>query len=644
MKQIVAGIVAHVDAGKTTLAEALLYKTGALRKLGRVDKGNAFLDPDQLEKQRGITIFSHVAKFNYHDLAITLLDTPGHIDFVAQTEQVLQVLDYAILVVDATESLNGSTTALWQLLKHYQVPTFIFINKVDNVGANPQAVIGQLQKRFSAGCLPFTSSLSTTTIENIASQDDDALEEYLNTNHLKVATIQRLIKQRKVTPCYCGSALKLTGIDDFLAGLQQWTQAFTPKQKFSARVFKISHDGNERLTWVRVTGGQLQAKAELLPQQKANQLRDYNGRKFTIKQAVSAGNVCAITGLTTTFVGQGLGDTSNQQPPQFQPVLTYAVDPNGNDIHHCLTSLRQLADEDPQLQVKWSPHLQEIHVNLMGTVQLEVLQQLLAQRFNLQLHFDQGQILYQETTTGSVEGVGHFEPLRHYAEVHLLLEPGQVGSGLQFANVCRTDVLNHNWQNQVMTSLRAKEHLGVLIGAPLTDVKITLIGGKGNIVHSVGGDFREATWRAVRQGLMELKQQNQCQLLEPWYQFRLTIPQSSVGRAINDIQQMHGTFNLAAESSLTTITGQAPVATMRDYQQTVRNYTHGQGQLECVVAGYQPCHNASTVIANHHYDPVADLDNTPDSVFCAHGAGYPVRWNRLPEMARFPYRELLGHK
>ncbi len=512
------------------------------------------------------------------------------------------------------------------------------------MGANPQAVIGQLQKRFSAGCLPFTSSLSTTTIENIASQDDDALEEYLNTNHLKVATIQRLIKQRKVTPCYCGSALKLTGIDDFLAGLQQWTQAFTPKQKFSARVFKISHDGNERLTWVRVTGGQLQAKAELLPQQKANQLRDYNGRKFTIKQAVSAGNVCAITGLTTTFVGQGLGDTSNQQPPQFQPVLTYAVDPNGNDIHHCLTSLRQLADEDPQLQVKWSPHLQEIHVNLMGTVQLEVLQQLLAQRFNLQLHFDQGQILYQETTTGSVEGVGHFEPLRHYAEVHLLLEPGQVGSGLQFANVCRTDVLNHNWQNQVMTSLRAKEHLGVLIGAPLTDVKITLIGGKGNIVHSVGGDFREATWRAVRQGLMELKQQNQCQLLEPWYQFRLTIPQSSVGRAINDIQQMHGTFNLAAESSLTTITGQAPVATMRDYQQTVRNYTHGQGQLECVVAGYQPCHNASTVIANHHYDPVADLDNTPDSVFCAHGAGYPVRWNRLPEMARFPYRELLGHK
>lgn len=638
VKKIVMGIVAHVDAGKTTLSEALLYRTGARRKLGRVDNGDAFLDPDQLEKKRGITIFSHEAQLKYGDLGITLLDTPGHIDFVAQTEQVLQVLDYAILVVDATNGLEGTTLMLWRLLRHYQVPTFVFINKTDSVGADVSAVLKELQKSCSPGCLQFFDSLNTDTIEAIASQDDAALTEYLETDRLQATTIQRLIRERKVFPCYAGAALKLTGVDELLAGLAKWTMPFTPRQKFGARVFKISHDKNDRLTWLRVTGGQLQAKATLVGEQKANQLRDYNGAKFDIKQTVPAGDVCAVTGLETTFPGQGLGSEEDLPQATFQPVLSYAVDPQGNDIHACLTALRQLADEDPQLVVTWSEHLQEIHVRLMGEVQLEVLQQLLAEHFQLQLGFDQGSILYQETITGSVEGVGHFEPLRHYAEVHLLLEPGQPGSGLTFADQCRTDVLSHNWQQQIMTSLEAKEHRGVLIGAPLTDVKITLVGGRGSIVHSVGGDFREATWRAVRQGLMELRAQDKCQLLEPWYQFRLTVPQSEVGRAINDIQRMAGTFQLGTDNGVaTTITGKAPVATMRDYAQEVRNYTHGQGQLECVVAGYQPCHNAEEIIAEHQYDPVADLENTPDSVFCAHGAGYPVRWDQLPKMAHFPY-------
>lgn len=640
MKKIVMGIVAHVDAGKTTLSEALLYQTGARRKLGRVDNGDAFLDPDQLEKKRGITIFAHEAQLHYNDLQITLLDTPGHIDFVAQTEQVLQVLDYAVLVVAATSGLTGSTLTLWRLLARYHVPTFIFINKTDSVGADPQAVLTALQKTCSPGCVMFNDPFNEETIETIASQDEAALNEYLENDRLTPATIQRLIHERKVFPCYAGAALKLTGVDNLLDGLAKWTVAFKPQSEFGARVFKVSHDKNDRLTWLRVTGGQLQAKAELLDGQKANQVRDYNGAKFTTVQTVPAGDVCAVTGLEATFPGQRLGAEHDQGPVAFQPVLSYAVDPRGNDIHACLAALRQLEDEDPQLAVTWSAHLQEIHVHLMGEVQLEVLQQLLADRFQLELGFDQGKILYQETITGPVEGVGHFEPLRHYAEVHLLLEPGQPASGLTFVNECRTDVLDHNWQQQIMTSLGAKEHLGVLIGAPLTDTRITLIGGRGSIKHSVGGDFREATWRAVRQGLMELRAQGKCQLLEPWYQFRLTIPQEEVGRAINDIQRMNGTFQLGTETTgATVITGTAPVATMRDYAQEVRNYTHGQGQLECVVASYQPCHNAAKVIAAHNYDPVADLDNTPDSVFCAHGAGYPVRWDRLPEMAHFPYRK-----
>lgn len=640
MKKIVAGIVAHVDAGKTTLTEALMYKTGAVRKLGRVDKGDAFLDPDALEKQRGITIFSHQAELNYHDLALTLLDTPGHVDFASQTEQVLPVLDYAILVVSATDGIQGYTRTLWRLLARYQVPTFIFINKTDVVGADVDKVLAELQEQFAAGCLLFDGPLTDATYEAIAMQDDNVLATYLDRGTITDQTIQNLIKQRKVFPCYAGAALKLDGIDSLLNGLSKWTVEPKFTDELAGRIFKVSHDDKgERLTWVRITGGTLPAKTTLAGE-KVNQIRRYNGAKFTIDQAIPTGGVAAVTGLTTTKPGQGIGSTPDLLAPLIQPVLNYAVNVDEADLHKCLNALRELGDEDPQLHVSWSPHLQEIHVQIMGEVQLEILQQLLKERYQLDVSFDQGNILYKETVTTPVEGVGHFEPLRHYAETHLLIEPGQRGSGITINADCSVDILDHNWQQQILTALHEKEHRGVLIGAPLTDVKITLIGGKGSIVHSVGGDFRQATWRAVRQGLMMLKQAGDCQLLEPWYQFRLTIPSDQVGRAINDIQQRAGSFKLGPDDeNMTVITGQAPVATMRDYAKEVRAYSHGQGQIELTVDGYQPCHNANEVIAANNYDPVADLDNTPDSVFCAHGAGYPVHWDKLPAMAHFPYRK-----
>lgn len=637
MKRIVAGVVAHVDAGKTTLSEALLYRGGTQRQLGRVDNGDSFLDPDTLEKQRGITIFSHQASITYNNLNLTLLDTPGHVDFAGQTEQVLPVLDYAILVISATDGIQGSTRTLWRLLKKYQVPTFIFINKTDVMGTNPHKVIQELQTEFSSACLPFTEPLTADRIEAIAMTDDDVLNDYLDSGNLKDETIRQLIARRKVFPIYSGAALKLTGVDDFITGFSKWTIEAPFSPDFQARVFKISHDNKgERLTWVRVLGGTLKAKAEILPDEKANQLRVYNGAKFTVNQAIPVGGVGAITGLTSTFPGQGLGNAKDQPLNEIQPVLSYAVKLNGVDPHKCLLALRELEDEEPHLNVQWSAHLQEIHLQIIGEVQLEIIQQLLHQRYGIDIEFNEGNILYKETIASRVIGIGHFEPLRHYAEVHLLLEPGKTGSGLQFNSDCSVDILSHNWQEQIMTSLHNKEHRGILIGAPLTDTKITLINGRGSIVHSVGGDFREATYRAVRQGLMMLKQTGQCKLLEPWYQFRLTIDQEHVGRAINDIQQMDGTFKLNndnSSSSTTVITGTAPVTEMRKYAQTVRAYTHGQGQLELTVMGYQECHNASEIIANANYNPTADLANTPDSVFCAHGAGYPVKWNQVPTMA-----------
>lgn len=643
MKQIVTGIVAHVDAGKTTLSEALLYQTETVRKLGRVDNGDTFLDSSSLEQKRGITIFSHQANLQYGDLALTLLDTPGHMDFASQTEQVLSVLDYAILVVSATDGVRGYTRTLWHLLERYNIPTFIFVNKMDVEGADQSVVLQDLQSNLADGCVAFDASeLTATTQEEIAMQTDEALEEFMAAGALSDQTVQQLIQRRQVFPVYFGAALKLAGVDELLAGMAKWSQEVRTEREFGARVFKVSHDDHgERLTWLRVTGGTLQPKMTVWKEQKINQLRTYNGAKFANRTQINAGEVCAVTGLTDTYPGQGLGNQADALNPMLQPVLNYAVQPNDEELPKILAALQELGDEDPQLHVQWDNQLQEIRVQLMGAVQLEVLQQILLSRFGLQVEFGEGSILYRETITEPVEGVGHFEPLRHYAEVHLLMEPAPAGSGLTLEADCPVDVLGKNWQHQVLANLAAKEQLGVLIGSQLTDVKITLINGRASNVHTVGGDFREATWRAVRQGLMMLKQRGACQLLEPWYQFRLEVGNDQVGRALNDIQKMNGTFDLppnAENAEMTTIVGTAPVAEMQDYSQSVNAYTHGQGQLECVFAGYQPCHNEADVVATIDYDPVADVANTPDSVFCAHGAGYPVKWDDVPQMAHVEYR------
>ena len=591
MKKITTGIVAHVDAGKTTLSEALLYRAGNIRNLGRVDNGDAFLDTQQLEKKRGITIFSHEAKLTTDDAEITLLDTPGHVDFAFQTEEVLSVLDYAILVISATDGVTSYAKTLWNLLEKNHVPVFIFVNKIDIAGTNKGQVLTDIQKSLSENCLDFSQE-DQTFYENVASADDQLLEKYLNGEEIMNSDIQNLIVQRKIYPVYFGSALKLTGITEFLVGFDKWTKEKEYSPDFSARCFKISHDKNgERLSWIKILGGKLQAKTELAGE-KINQLREYNGEKFTTVVKVNAGEIVAATGLTKTYPGQGLGATDAKEA-SLKPVLTYKLNPLDEDIHACLMALKTLGDENPQLHVTWSEHLQELRVQVMGKIQLEILKQLLQERFTLTVDFEQGSILYKETIAQPVEGVGHFEPLRHYAEVHLLLEPGPRNSGVVFENNCSLEALTKNWQHQIMTALKSKEHLGVLLGTPITDVKITLLGGKGSIVHSVGGDFREATYRAVRQGLMELKEQDQLILLEPWYDFRLEVSQEHVGRALNDIQRMNGQFNSPEnKGDRTIIEGSAPVSEMQDYAAQVRGYTHGDGIFECVVKGYLPCHNA----------------------------------------------------
>ncbi|MFD1432503.1 elongation factor G [Lacticaseibacillus yichunensis] len=635
MKQITAGIVAHVDAGKTTLSEALLYRAGALRQLGRVDNGDAFLDTEALEKKRGITIFSHQASLQYDDLDLTLLDTPGHVDFASATEQVLPVLDVAILVVSGPAGVQGYTRTLWRLLARYQVPVFIFVNKMDTVGADRDSVLAQLKTQLDDGVIAFDADhpLADAALEDVATTDEEAMETYLETGTLPEDTVRALIARRKVFPVYFGAALKLTGVDDLMAGFAKWTREATTTPEFGAKVFKISHDDkNERLTWLRVTGGQLRPKDLVLGDQKINQLRIYDGPKYTVAPVVEAGQVCAAVGLVDTFAGQGLGVAANAQAPLLQPVLTYKLDPMQEDLHACLAALQTLADEDPQLHVTWSSHLQELRVQIMGAVQLEILQQILRDRFGLTIGFDAGSILYKETVTQAIEGVGHFEPLRHYAEVHLLLRPAPRGSGLQFDADVSLEVLGKNFQQLVLASLRAKEQLGVLVGAPLTDMRVTLVTGRSHLEHTVGGDFKEATWRALRQGLMTLREKGACQLLEPWYRFSLEVAQSQLGRAMTDIQRMSGRFeppvDVGAEMSL--LTGVAPVSEMQNYAQEVSAYTHGKGQLEVLVDGYRPCHNAEAVIAAREYDPVGDLENTPGSVFCAHGAGYPVHWDDVP--------------
>ena len=633
-KQIVLGILAHVDSGKTTLSEAMLYRAGVTRRLGRVDHKDAFLDTDALEKARGITIFSKQALLTAGDTDITLLDTPGHVDFSTETERTLQVLDYAVLVVSGTDGVQSHTETLWRLLRRYHVPTFVFVNKMDLPGMERQELLAQLNRRLGEGFVDFGAEQADRD-EALALCDETLMDRMLDAGQLQDADLIPAIARRHVFPCWFGAALKLEGVDALLDGLDRYTRPAPALEAFGAKVFKVSQDEQgARLTWLRVTGGELKVKAQLTGEadgepwaEKANQLRLYSGAKYTLAEAIGPGQVCAVTGLTKARPGEGLGAERDSDLPVLEPVLSYQVLlPEGADVHAALGKLHRLEEEEPQLHVVWNETLGEIHVQLMGEIQLEVLRSLLAERFGLEVEFGPGGILYKETITESMEGVGHYEPLRHYAEVHLKLEPLPRGSGMQFAADCRDEVLDKNWQRLVLTHLEEKQHLGVLTGSPLTDVKITLIAGRAHLKHTEGGDFRQATYRAVRQGLMLAKSQ----LLEPWYAFRLEVPAENIGRAMSDIQRMEGTFDPPESGEETAVlTGFAPVSTMRSYPMEVVSYTRGRGHLSLTLDGYRPCHNAQEVIAAIGYEPEHDLDNPADSVFCAHGAGFVVPWDQV---------------
>ena len=633
-KQIVLGILAHVDSGKTTLSEAMLYRAGVTRRLGRVDHKDAFLDTDALEKARGITIFSKQALLTAGDTDITLLDTPGHVDFSTETERTLQVLDYAVLVVSGTDGVQSHTETLWRLLRRYHVPTFVFVNKMDLPGMERQELLAQLNRRLGEGFVDFGAEQADRD-EALALCDENLMDRMLDAGQLQDADLIPAIARRHVFPCWFGAALKLEGVDALLDGLDRYTRPAPALEAFGAKVFKVSQDEQgARLTWLRVTGGELKVKAQLTGEadgeswaEKANQLRLYSGAKYTLTEAIGPGQVCAVTGLTKARPGEGLGAERDSDLPVLEPVLSYQVLlPEGADMHAALGKLHRLEEEEPQLHVVWNETLDEIHVQLMGEIQLEVLRSLLAERFGLEVEFGPGGILYKETITEPMEGVGHYEPLRHYAEVHLKLEPLPRGSGMQFAADCREEVLDKNWQRLVLTHLEEKQHLGVLTGSPLTDVKITLIAGRAHLKHTEGGDFRQATYRAVRQGLMLAKSQ----LLEPWYAFRLEVPAENIGRAMSDIQRMEGTFDPPESGEETAVlTGFAPVSTMRSYPMEVVSYTRGRGHLSLTLDGYRPCHNAQEVIAAIGYEPEHDLDNPADSVFCAHGAGFVVPWDQV---------------
>ena len=633
-KQIVLGILAHVDSGKTTLSEAILYRAGVTRRLGRVDHKDAFLDTDALEKARGITIFSKQALLTAGDTDITLLDTPGHVDFSTETERTLQVLDYAVLVVSGTDGVQSHTETLWRLLRRYHVPTFVFVNKMDLPGMERQELLAQLNRRLGEGFVDFGAEQADRD-EALALCDENLMDRMLDAGQLQDADLIPAIARRHVFPCWFGAALKLEGVDALLDGLDRYTRPAPALEAFGAKVFKVSQDEQgARLTWLRVTGGELKVKAQLTGEadsepwaEKANQLRLYSGAKYTLAEAIGPGQVCAVTGLTKARPGEGLGAERDSDLPVLEPVLSYQVLlPEGADVHAALGKLHRLEEEEPQLHVVWNETLGEIHVQLMGEIQLEVLRSLLAERFGLEVEFGPGGILYKETITEPMEGVGHYEPLRHYAEVHLKLEPLPRGSGMQFAADCREEVLDKNWQRLVLTHLEEKQHLGVLTGSPLTDMKITLIAGRAHLKHTEGGDFRQATYRAVRQGLMLAKSQ----LLEPWYAFRLEVPAENIGRAMSDIQRMEGTFDPPESGEETAVlTGFAPVSTMRSYPMEVVSYTRGRGHLSLTLDGYRPCHNAQEVIAAIGYEPEHDLDNPADSVFCAHGAGFVVPWDQV---------------
>ena len=641
-KQITMGILAHVDAGKTTLSEGILYTCKAIRKLGRVDHQDAFLDTNTLERNRGITIFSKQAECTLGEFGITLLDTPGHVDFSAEMERTLQVLDYGILVISGADGVQGHTETLWRLLSRYQIPVFLFINKMDQPGTDRETLLVELKEKLDTNCVDFSADqTSEDWKEQVAVCDEQVMEAYLEGEEISRVQIQKMIRERKLFPCYFGSALKLTGVKEFLEDLKLRIRESSYPESFGAKIYKITRDNQgERLTHMKITGGTLKVKSVLsngrpgetgegIWQEKVNQIRIYSGEKYTMVSEVKAGTVCAVTGLTATYPGQGLGSEQASDMPVLEPVLSYRIGlPTEVNVHQALLQLRQLEEEEPLLHIVWNETLGEIYAQVMGEVQIEILKSLIKERFGMTVTFDEGNIVYKETILEPVEGIGHFEPLRHYAEVHLLLEPGETGSGLTFATDCSEDVLDRNWQRLILTHLEEREHKGVLLGAPITDMKITLLTGRAHIKHTEGGDFRQATYRAVRQGLRKAKSQ----LLEPYYEFRLEVPSEQVGRSMTDIQKMLGEFDPPkTEGEMTVLTGSAPVVTMRDYQKEVISYTSGRGRFSCTLKGYYPCHNQEEVVEAVGYDPEADLENPTGSVFCAHGAGFVVNWDQVEE-------------
>ena len=634
MGKIVVGILAHVDAGKTTLSEGMLYTSGAIRTMGRVDNRDAFLDTYALERERGITIFSKQAVFPLGTTQVTLLDTPGHVDFSPEMERTLQVLDYAILVISGADGVQGHTRTLWNLLRRYEIPTFVFVNKMDQKGTDAEVLLQELKNVLEEGCVDFSAKRDVHFYEEAAVCSEDALEEFLEIGRLKKETLQELFLDRQLFPCFFGSALRLEGVKEFVEQMQELIKVPAYPETFGAKVFKIARDeAGNRLTYLKITGGSLKVKA-VIEGQKVNQIRIYSGEKYEAVNEVEAGSICAVTGLSDTYPGEGLGAEQGTYLPVLEPVLNYQVIPTeGDDPILLLPKLRELEEEEPQLHIVWEEALQEIHVQLMGEVQLEVLKTLIYERFGAEVEFGQGNILYKETIQNTVEGVGHFEPLRHYAEVHLLLEPGEPGSGVHCMSVCSEDLLDRNWQRLILTHLMETEHRGVLTGAPITDIRITLVSGKAHLKHTEGGDFRQAVYRAVRQGL----KQADSVLLEPYYEYRLELPSENVGRAMTDIERMHGTFGLPqTEADRTILTGMAPVSTMRDYQKEVHAYTRGNGTLQCTLKGYAPCHNTEEVLAATGYDSERDTLHPTGSVFCAHGAGFLVPWYEVKEYMHLP--------
>lgn len=632
-KNISIGLLAHVDAGKTTLSEGILYTAGRLRQIGRVDNGDAFLDTYNLEKERGITIFSKQAVLSFEDTHITLLDTPGHVDFSAEMERTLQVLDYAILVISGADGVQGHTKTLWQLLQKYDVPTFLFVNKMDQPGTQKEMLLEELKEQLSSSCVDFSDTQEEGFLENIALCEEELLERYLEEGTLDFSCIPGLICRRQVFPCFFGSALKLEGVEDFLQGLKSYIEPRKYPDEFGARVFKVARDeAGNRLTYLKVTGGVMRTRMMLSDErqgweEKVNQIRIYSGSRYETVTEAASGMICALTGLSRTYPGEGFGFEKEGVKPVLEPVLTYRIElPDTVDAAVMLPKLRQMEEEEPELHLYWNEDLQEIHAQVMGEVQVEVLKSLIAERFGVEVSFGTGSIIYKETIGSATEGIGHYEPLRHYAEVHLWLEPGEPGSGFQVCSECKEEDLDRNWQRLILTHLLEREHPGVLTAAPVTDMKVTLIAGRAHLKHTEGGDFRQATYRALRQGLMKAESI----LLEPYYDFRLEVPESVVGRAMTDIERMKGTFSMEnGTGGMALLTGSAPVAEMRDYQREVVAYTSGLGRLFCTPGGYRPCHNADEIIEACRYEPERDADNPTGSVFCAHGAGFYVPWNEV---------------